>query len=269
MIRRTALLALSAALIAAALSGCSAAPTASSTSSEPASAPAATPTQPEAASPGKTADVTELKIEDTKVGTGAEAVAGKLVTVDYTGWLTDGTKFDSSVGGSPFSFRLGGGEVIEGWDRGVAGMKVGGKRKLTLPPELGYGARGAPPAIPPNATLVFEVELLAGHELRGQHAVDGCCTLRGGLGDLEPLVFSSTDSRVCRDRSDRAVVRSWGDERRATARSQPVEARSCPLTRTDALRTHAGMRTCSGKSTGMAGSTVSCTVSRNGYSVCS
>lgn len=101
------------------------------------------------------------KIEDLVKGKGPEAVRGKTVQVHYTGWLTDGTKFDSSVGGDAFSFRLGAGEVIEGWDRGVEGMKVGGRRKLTLVPELAYGARGAPPAIPPNATLVFEVELLA------------------------------------------------------------------------------------------------------------
>ncbi len=101
------------------------------------------------------------KIDDLVKGKGPEAVRGKRVEVHYTGWLTDGTQFDSSVGGAPFSFQLGAGEVIEGWDRGVAGMKVGGKRKLTLPPELGYGARGAPPDIPPNATLVFEIELLA------------------------------------------------------------------------------------------------------------
>ena len=100
------------------------------------------------------------KIEDLVTGKGPEAVRGKSVQVHYTGWLLDGSKFDSSVGGEPFSFRLGAGEVIEGWDLGVAGMKVGGKRKLTLPPDLGYGARGAPPVIPPNATLVFEVELL-------------------------------------------------------------------------------------------------------------
>jgi FKBP-type peptidyl-prolyl cis-trans isomerase len=101
------------------------------------------------------------KIDELVAGKGPEAVRGKTVEVHYTGWLPDGKQFDSSVGGAPFSFRLGAGEVIEGWDRGVAGMKVGGKRKLTLPPELAYGARGAPPDIPPNTTLVFEVELLA------------------------------------------------------------------------------------------------------------
>ncbi len=100
------------------------------------------------------------KIEDLVTGKGPEAVRGKTVEVHYTGWLTDGTRFDSSVGGKPFSFRLGAGEVIDGWDRGVAGMKVGGKRKLTIPSDLGYGARGVGP-IPPNSTLVFEVELLA------------------------------------------------------------------------------------------------------------
>jgi FKBP-type peptidyl-prolyl cis-trans isomerase len=106
--------------------------------------------------------VTELKIEDVKVGTGDEAVAGKSVTVHYTGWLANGTKFDSSKDrGQPFTFQLGAGQVINGWDQGVAGMKVGGVRKLTIPPSLGYGANGAGGgAIPPNATLVFEVELL-------------------------------------------------------------------------------------------------------------
>lgn len=102
-----------------------------------------------------------LIYEDTTVGTGATATAGQTVTVHYTGWLTNGTKFDSSKDrNQPFSFRLGAGEVIRGWDEGVAGMKVGGTRKLTIPPQLGYGARGAGGVIPPNATLVFEVELL-------------------------------------------------------------------------------------------------------------
>jgi len=104
---------------------------------------------------------TELKIEEITVGTGDEAVAGKKVTVNYAGTLENGTKFDSSYDrGTPFSFNLGAGEVIQGWDQGVAGMKVGGKRKLTIPSSLGYGERGAGAAIPPNATLIFEVELL-------------------------------------------------------------------------------------------------------------
>jgi peptidylprolyl isomerase/FKBP-type peptidyl-prolyl cis-trans isomerase FkpA len=103
----------------------------------------------------------ELIIEERVVGEGAEATPGKDVTVHYTGWLTDGSKFDSSKDRSqPFSFPLGAGHVIKGWDQGVAGMKVGGQRKLTIPPELGYGARGAGGVIPPNAVLVFEIELL-------------------------------------------------------------------------------------------------------------
>jgi FKBP-type peptidyl-prolyl cis-trans isomerase len=103
-----------------------------------------------------------LLIEDVTPGTGDEAKAGQDVTVHYTGWLTDGRKFDSSKDrGDPFSFPLGQRRVIAGWDEGVQGMRVGGVRKLTIPPELGYGARGAGGVIPPNATLVFEVELLS------------------------------------------------------------------------------------------------------------
>lgn len=102
-----------------------------------------------------------LQYIDLKVGTGATAQAGQTVTVHYTGWLENGKKFDSSVDrGQPFSFPLGAGRVIKGWDEGVQGMKVGGKRKLIIPSALGYGARGAGGAIPPHATLIFEVELL-------------------------------------------------------------------------------------------------------------
>ncbi|MCP3665370.1 MAG: FKBP-type peptidyl-prolyl cis-trans isomerase [Gammaproteobacteria bacterium] len=102
-----------------------------------------------------------LKYEDLTEGSGDAAVAGKTVRVHYTGWLADGTKFDSSLDrDSPFNFPLGARRVIAGWDEGVQGMKVGGKRKLTIPSQLGYGAQGAGGVIPPNATLVFEVELL-------------------------------------------------------------------------------------------------------------
>jgi FKBP-type peptidyl-prolyl cis-trans isomerase len=104
----------------------------------------------------------KLKIEDLTEGSGASAAAGKRVTVHYVGTLTDGTKFDSSRDrGQGFSFKLGAGEVIRGWDQGVAGMKVGGVRRLTIPHDLAYGERGYPGVIPPRSTLVFEVELLA------------------------------------------------------------------------------------------------------------
>jgi FKBP-type peptidyl-prolyl cis-trans isomerase FkpA len=113
-------------------------------------------------------NITSLQITDVTVGSGAPAIAGKQVSVHYTGWLYDpkaadkhGKKFDSSRDhGEAFAFKLGAGQVIRGWDQGVAGMKVGGKRTLVIPSELGYGSRGAGGAIPPNATLLFDVELL-------------------------------------------------------------------------------------------------------------
>lgn len=110
-------------------------------------------------------DVTSLQTVDEKIGNGELAVPGKKITVNYTGMLTDGTVFDSNVDPKfghvePFTFNIGAGQVIQGWEQGFTGMKVGGKRKLTIPPNLGYGAQGAGGAIPPNATLIFEVELL-------------------------------------------------------------------------------------------------------------
>jgi peptidylprolyl isomerase len=105
--------------------------------------------------------VTELKIEDLVVGTGKEAKNGDTLSVHYTGWLEDGTKFDTSIGGQPIEFVLGQGRVIPGWEKGLLGMKVGGKRRLTIPPALGYGESGAGDTIPPNAALIFEVELVA------------------------------------------------------------------------------------------------------------
>ncbi len=127
----------------------------------------ATPSSP--SSPQATdIKMVDLVKTDVKVGDGTEATAGKVVSVHYTGWLYDekaadkhGTKFDSSRDrGQPFQFPLGGGQVIKGWDQGVAGMKIGGQRTLIIPAEMGYGARGAGGVIPPNATLIFDVELL-------------------------------------------------------------------------------------------------------------
>jgi FKBP-type peptidyl-prolyl cis-trans isomerase len=101
-----------------------------------------------------------LKYQDLVIGTGAEATVGRTVRVHYTGWLLDGTQVDSSVGGQPIEFPLGTPGIIRGWNEGLTGMKVGGKRKLTIPPDLGYGAEGRPPRVPPNATLIFDVELV-------------------------------------------------------------------------------------------------------------
>jgi FKBP-type peptidyl-prolyl cis-trans isomerase FkpA len=120
-----------------------------------------TPTLLQGATMSQTTTASGLQYEDIKIGEGDAATAGKTVAVHYTGWLTNGKKFDSSKDrGQPFEFPLGGGRVIKGWDEGVQGMKVGGVRKLTIPASLGYGSRGAGGAIPPDATLVFEVELL-------------------------------------------------------------------------------------------------------------
>lgn len=140
-------------------------------SSPPAETPRETaPAKPEAtsqeATPSKTKESTQnvggLKIKDLVVGQGAVAKTGDTVSVHYTGWLTDGTKFDSSLDRQqPFEFVLGQGQVIPGWDKGVVGMKVGGKRELIIPPEMGYGDQGAGGAIPPGATLKFNVQLLA------------------------------------------------------------------------------------------------------------
>lgn len=157
--RLTLSMILMAALVGAlALTGCNtAAQTPAATA--PAETPAAEAPVTETGTP--TADVTELKVEDITVGTGAEAKPGDTVTVHYTGWLADGTKFESSKdSGRPFEFQVGSGLVIKGWDVGVAGMKVGGVRRLTIPADMGYGAQGSGP-IPPNATIVFEIELLA------------------------------------------------------------------------------------------------------------
>jgi FKBP-type peptidyl-prolyl cis-trans isomerase len=121
--------------------------------------PAATGPSKVTGEPTKTAS--GLEYWDLKVGTGAVAQAGMHVKVDYTGWLTNGKKFDSSVGtGHPYELVLGGGQVIKGWDEGIVGMKVGGKRQLHIPPDLGYGEKGFSTLIPPNSTLIFDVQLV-------------------------------------------------------------------------------------------------------------
>jgi len=135
----------------------------SSTSSGTTSGMSATATTPAPAAAPAGQEVTMpsgLKYQDVVMGTGAEAASGKTVTLNYTGRLTDGTQFDSSVGKAPLMFQVGAGTMVRGMEDGVVGMKVGGKRKLTIPPQLGYGERGYPGAIPPNATILFDIELL-------------------------------------------------------------------------------------------------------------
>ena len=135
------------------------APTANATTAPPAETAATTPT---ATNGGDLVTTPSgLQYRDEVVGSGAQPKRGQSVTVHYTGRLEDGTEFDSSRGGDPFTFTIGIGEVIAGWDEGVATMKAGGKRTLVIPPELGYGAEGFPGAIPPNATLIFDVELIS------------------------------------------------------------------------------------------------------------
>ncbi len=163
--KRHSLLALLAVLALVAAAGCKTPPAGTAGSATPAPAAgteAAAPAAPTATNPAKVHKLASgLQYEDLVVGDGKIADPGLTAVVHYTGWLTDGTKFDSSLDrGSPFSFVLGQHQVIEGWDEGVKGMRVGGKRKLTIPSELGYGQRGAGGVIPPNATLVFEVQLL-------------------------------------------------------------------------------------------------------------
>jgi FKBP-type peptidyl-prolyl cis-trans isomerase len=161
MMRPFALLAF---LALAALLIAQAGKTASSSGSKPSNAQASakTPAGPTKVSGQPVTTPSGLQYWEIKKGTGPTAVNGKTVSVHYTGWLANGKEFDSSLDlGEPIEFILGEGRVIKGWDEGIAGMKVGGKRQLRIPPQLGYGTRGAPPAIPPNATLVFDVQLMA------------------------------------------------------------------------------------------------------------
>jgi FKBP-type peptidyl-prolyl cis-trans isomerase FkpA len=154
---------LGATMLALALAGCSENKATEDKKAEAAPTPAASAAQAATATASAApvaGDQDALKMTDQVVGTGAEATAGKEVTVNYTGRLITGKTFDTSIGRAPFSFRLGAGQVIKGWDQGVAGMKVGGKRQLVIPPSLGYGSAGAGGVIPPDATLVFDVELL-------------------------------------------------------------------------------------------------------------
>jgi FKBP-type peptidyl-prolyl cis-trans isomerase len=160
MIRATRWLAVAALVVAV---GCQQSKSNTTTTTEgTSSATTTTPTSETAAVGQEVTMANGLKYSELVVGTGTVANSGDRVSMHYTGWLTDGTKFDSSFDrGQPYTFALGTGAVIKGWDEGIKGMKVGGKRKLTIPPDMAYGANGYPPVIPANATLVFDVELMA------------------------------------------------------------------------------------------------------------
>lgn len=152
-------------LVAAALTACSSSTPVSTPTAAPATQPAATQpatTQPAPTAPAAAPVAEKVKITDLKVGKGPAAKNGDTIVVNYTGWLTNGKKFDSSIGRAPFTLTLGAGQVIPGWDQGLVGMKAGGKRRLIIPPSLGYGANGTPDGtIPPNSTLKFDVTLIS------------------------------------------------------------------------------------------------------------